>query len=94
MLERSHASYKQALKIETGERKSLWQKYVKNAILNYNTIYHACVGCEPSCVIHGGSPYDVLGLKLANCPQQAPIPTTQIAQDVLEQADRIYQDVL
>ena len=37
LLERSHASIKQALKIETGERRSLWHKYVKIAVLNYNT---------------------------------------------------------
>ena len=28
LLEQSHASIKQALKIETGERRSLWHKYV------------------------------------------------------------------
>ena len=35
LLERSHASIKQALKIETGERRSLWHKYVSIAVLNY-----------------------------------------------------------
>ena len=34
LLERSHASIKQALKIETGERRSLWHKYVSIAVLN------------------------------------------------------------
>ena len=34
LLGRSHASIKEALKIETGERKSLWHKYVDFAILN------------------------------------------------------------
>ena len=37
LLERSHASIKQALKIETGERRSLWHKYINIAVLNYNT---------------------------------------------------------
>ena len=37
LLEQSHASIKQALKIETGERRSLWHKYVSIAVLNYNT---------------------------------------------------------
>ena len=37
LLERSHASIKQALKIETGERRSLWHKYISIAFLNYNT---------------------------------------------------------
>ena len=48
VLERSHASIKQALKIETGERRSLWHKYVNIAVLNYNTSYHTSIGCEPS----------------------------------------------
>ena len=48
MVERSHASIKQALKIETGERRSLWHKSVSLAVLNYNTKYPACLGCEPS----------------------------------------------
>ena len=46
LLERSHASIKQALKIETGERRSLWHKYINIAVLNYNTAYHTSIGCE------------------------------------------------
>ena len=37
LLQRSHASIKQSLKIETGERRSLWHKYISIAVLNYNT---------------------------------------------------------
>ena len=48
LLERSHVSIKQALKIETGERRSLWHKYVNIAVLNYKTSYHTSIGCEPS----------------------------------------------
>ena len=33
LLEQSHASIKQTLKIETGERRSLWHKYLKIAVL-------------------------------------------------------------
>ena len=79
LLERSHASIKQALKIETGERRSLWHKYVINAVLNYNTSCHASIGCEPSRVFHGRIPYNVLDLKLNIRPQQQPIPTSQSA---------------
>ena len=35
LLERSHMSIKQALKIETGERRSFWHKYVSIAVLHY-----------------------------------------------------------
>ena len=52
MLERFHTSIKQALKIETGERRSLWHNYVSLAVLNYNTSHHTSIGCEPSRVLH------------------------------------------
>ena len=93
LLERSHASIKKALKIETGERRSLWHKYLNIAVLNYNTSYHTSIGCEPSRVFHGRIPYNILDLKLGICPQQQPIPTSQIAQEVLERTEMIYQDV-
>ena len=93
LLERSHASIKKALKIETGERRSLWHKYVNIAVLNYNTSYHISIGCEPSRVFHGRIPYNILDLKLGIRPQQQPIPTSQIAQDILEQTEMIHQDV-
>ena len=93
LLERSHASIKKALKIETGERRSLWHKYVNIAVLNYNTSYHTSIGCEPSRVFHGRIPYNILDLKLAIRPQRQPIPTSQIAQDILDQTETIHQDV-
>ena len=93
LLERSQASIKQALKIETGERRSLWQKNVIIAVLNCNTSHHTSIGCEPSRVFHGLNPYNVLDLKRGIRPQQQPIPTSQIAQDVLEQTEMIHQDV-
>ena len=92
LLEQSHASIKQALKIETGERRSLWRKYINIAVLNYNTSYHTSIGCEPSRAFHGRIPYNVLDLKLRIRPQQQPIPTSQIAQEVLEQTELIHQD--
>ena len=70
LLERSHASIKQALKIETGEPRSLWHKYVSIAVLNYNTSYHASIGCEPSRVFHGRIPYNILDLKMGIRPQK------------------------
>ena len=93
LLERSHASIKQALKIETCERRSLWHKYVSIAVLNYNTTYHASIGCEPGRGFYGRIPYNILGLKMGIRPQENPPPDSQIAQDVLEQTERIFQDV-
>ena len=93
LLERSHASIKKALKIETGKRRSVWHKYVNIAVLNYNTSYHTSIGCEPSRIFHGRIPYNILDLILGIRPQQRPIPTSQIAQDILEQTEMIHQDV-
>ena len=91
--ERSQASIKQTLKIETGERKSLWHKYVSIAVLNYNTSYHASIGCEPSRVFHGRIPDNILDSKMGIRPQKVPPPDSQIAQDVLEQTETLFQDV-
>ena len=93
LLERYHASIKQALNIETGERRSLWHKYVSIAVLNYKTSYHASIGCEPSRVFHGRIPYNIFDLKMGIRPQEIPPPDSQIAQDVLEQTETIFQDV-
>ena len=65
LLKRSHASIKQALKIETGERRSLWHKYINLAVLNYNTSYHTIIGCEPSRVFHGNS-LQCIGFNIKN----------------------------
>ena len=93
LLERSQASIKQALKIETGERRSLWHKYINIAVLNYNTSYHTSIACVPSLVFHGRILYNVLDLKLGIRPQQEPIPTSQIAQEILVQTEIIHQGV-
>ena len=93
LLERSRASIKQSLKIETGERRSLWHKYISIAVLNYNTSYHSSIGCEPSRVFHGRIPYNILDLKMGISPQKNPSPNSEIAQDVLEQTEAIFQDV-
>ena len=93
LLERSHASIEQSLKIETGERRSLWHKYISIAVLNYNTSYHSSIGCEPSRVFHGRIPYKILDLKTGFRPQKISSPDSEIAQDVLEQTEMIFQDV-
>ena len=93
LLEWSHASIKHTLKIETGEWRSLWRKYVNIAVFNYDTSYHTSIGLEPSRGFHGCFPYNILDLKLIHRPQQQPIPTSQIAPDVLNQTEMIHQGV-
>ena len=93
MLERPHASIKQALKNETGEWRSLWHKYVNIAVLNYNNSYHTSIGCEPSRVFQRRISYIILDCKLGFRPQQQLNPTSQIAQDVLDQTEMIHQAV-
>ena len=93
LLERFHAPIRQTLKIEAGERRSLWHKYVCIAVINYNISYHTSIRCGPSRVFHGRIPCIILDSKVELHPQQAPIPTFQIDRDVLDLAETIYQDV-
>ena len=88
-LERTHASIKTALKISTGERRSMWLKYVQTAVMNYNTTYHKTVGCEPSTVFHGRTPYHVLDLKLGIKPKWKTTPNSDIAEQLQKQIDEV-----
>ena len=71
----------------------MWPKYVSIAVLNYNISNHTNNGCEPSRAFHGRIRFDVLDLKLRIRPQQAPVRTSQIAQDIFDQTRMIYQGV-
>ena len=93
LLEQSHASIKQALKIEIGKRRSLCHKYVITAVLSYKTSYQTSIGCEPSRAFHSRIPNNILVITLDIRPQHQLIPTSQIAQDVLDQTEIIHQDV-
>ena len=64
IIDRTHASIKTELKISTGERRSMWQKYVRIAFMKHNTTYHETLGCESSTVVHGRIPYNVIELNL------------------------------
>ena len=92
-LERFHGSFKQALKVETGERRSFFHKYICIAVLNYNISHCTSIGCESSRDFQEGNCYIISDLTLRIRPQQALIPNSQIAQDVLDQTQLIYQDV-
>ena len=69
ILERTHASLKVSLKLSTGERRSMWHKYVQIAVMNYNTSYHESLGCQPTTVFHGRIPYNILDIKLGLKPE-------------------------
>ena len=92
MLERTHASLRKTLKIETGGRRSMWRKFVNIGVLNYNTSYHTCIGREPSRVFHGLVPYNNVDSKMGIRPQRIPTPNSQIAENVLKQTEMIFQD--
>ena len=93
LLEQSRTSIKQAIKIEAGERRSLWHKYVSIAVPNYNTSYRTSIGCDTGRVFQGRIPYKILDLKLGTRSQQTPIPFSQIAQHVVDRTELIYQVV-
>ena len=89
ILERTHALIKTALKISTGERRSMWHKYVLIAVMRYNTKYHETLGCEPPTVIHGRIPYNVLDLKLGIKPKWKTTPNSDIAEQLQKQIDEV-----
>ena len=79
--------------MKQASEKSLWHKYVTIAVLNYKTSYHTSIGCEPSRVFHDHIPYNILDIKTAIHPQQQLIPSSPVAQDVLDQREMISQSV-
>ena len=82
ILERTHASLKTSLKISTGERRSMWHKYVQTAVMNYNTSYHKNLGCEPTTVFHGRNPYNILDIKLGLKPNWKNDNTEELADQL------------
>ena len=81
-LERTHASLKTNLKMACGEYRRQWHKYLPLAVLNYNTSYHASIGCEPTRVFHGRIPHNILDHKLGNNPNEQINPTTEFAEEI------------
>ena len=85
-LERTHASLKANLKMASGDYRRQWHKYLPLAVLNYNTTYHARLGCEPSRIFHGRIPYDILDHKLGINPNPKVLPTTDFADEFKRRA--------
>ena len=93
LLGQSLTSIKKTLKIETGEWRSFCFKYVSLGVLNYNTTYQLCIGCEPSRVFHVCITYNILDSKIDIFPQRTPSADSQTAQDVPKQTEMIFQEI-
>ena len=91
ILERTHASLKTSLKISTGERRSMWHKYVQIAVMNYNTSYHESLGCEPTTVFHGRIPYNILNIKLGLKPNWGKDSNEELTDQLQKQIAEIHQ---
>ena len=51
-------------------------------MLNHNLTYHASLGCEPSRVLHGKIPYNILDHKLGYDPNPKLNTSTSVAEEV------------
>ena len=91
ILKRTHASLKTSLKISTGERRSMWHKYVQIAVMNYNTSYYESLGCEPTTVFHGRIPYNILDIKLGLKPNWKNDNTEDLSDQLQKQIAEIHQ---
>ena len=67
--------------IKTGDRRSWWQKYVSIEVPNYNIFYQASIASEPRRVFYG------VDIKLGIRPQETPIITSHIEQNLLDQTE-------
>ena len=83
--EHIHASLKTYLKMASGDYRRQWHKYLPLAVLNYNTTYHATIGCEPTRIFHGRIPYNTLDHKLGLNPNSKVLPTTDFADEFQRQ---------
>ena len=88
-LERTHASLKTNLKMASGDYRRQWHKYLPLVVLNYNTTYHATLGCGPSRIFHGRIPYNILDHKLGLNPNAKVLPTTDFADEFQRRAQII-----
>ena len=91
ILERTHASLKISLEISTGERRSMWHKYLQIAVMNYNTSYHESLGCEPTTVFHGRIPYNILDIKLGLKPNWEKDGNEELTDQLQKQIAEIHQ---
>ena len=65
MIERSHQTLKQILKINVAADSSRWQKYVNMAAVA-NTTYHQAIRCAPTEFFQGRVTFNALDVKFGN----------------------------
>ena len=75
----------------TGERRTMWHKFVPIAMLNYNTSHHSSLGCEPRRVFHGRIPYNVLDIKFGIKASERFLPKTEMGGEILQKTKQIYE---
>ena len=90
VLERAHATIKTSLKKASVEYREQWHKYLPIAILNYNTICHSSIDCQPSRVFHGGVPHNILDHKLGLRFIPIIAPITDFADELLHRPKILY----
>ena len=83
VLERTHATIKTSLKMESGEYRKQWHKYLPIAVPSYNTTYHPSIDCEIGRVFHGRVPHNILDHKLGLRFNPNIAPTTDFAEELL-----------
>ena len=90
-LERTYASLRKAIKVKTGERRSMWHKYVNNAVLNYNTSHHTSIGGERCRVFSWHVRYNCFDLKRSIRPQKLSTPISELVSDFLDDCPSCMQ---
>ena len=68
----------------------MWHKYVQIAVMNYNASYHESLGCEPTTVLHGRIPYNILDIKLGLKPNWEKDSNEELTDQLQKQIAEIH----
>ena len=69
----------------------MWHKYIKIAVMIYNTSYHESLGCERTTVFHGKIPYSFVDIKLGLKPEWKKNTDEELADELQTQLAEIHQ---
>ena len=85
VLERAHATIETFSNMASGsgEYRKQWHKHLPIETLNCNTTHHSNFGCEPSRVLHGRFPHNILDHKLGLRFNPNIAPKTDFADEIL-----------